>query len=129
MFWPSACRFSAMDRAVVSQSPTIVALVVSTCTEDRAVLQTIFGSHGWLLFETSTRAEAVRFLSACQIAIVITDADLADGSWHSLLERLPLLQQPPLLIVASYFADDRLWADALNRGAFGVLAQPFREAE
>jgi DNA-binding response OmpR family regulator len=33
------------------------------------------------------------------------------------------------LIVTSDLADDRLWAEALNLGAYDVLAKPFRAAE
>jgi hypothetical protein len=31
--------------------------------------------------------------------------------------------------VASHFADDQLWAEALNLGAYDVLAMPLRAAE
>jgi FixJ family two-component response regulator len=41
-------------------------------------------------------------------------------------ERLP---SAPSFIVTSRLADDRLWAEALNRGAYDVLAKPFERME
>ena len=40
-----------------------------------------------------------------------------------------LLPDPPLLIVTSRLADERLWAEALNLGAWDVLAKPFAAEE
>jgi DNA-binding response OmpR family regulator len=36
---------------------------------------------------------------------------------------------PPLLIVASRTADEYLWAEALNLGAYDVLSKPYHPAE
>jgi DNA-binding response OmpR family regulator len=42
-----------------------------------------------------------------------------------MLDQISLLPDPPLFIVASRLADERLWAEALNLGAWDVLAKPF----
>ena len=42
-----------------------------------------------------------------------------------MLDHISLLPDPPLLIVTSRLADERLWAEALNLGAWDVLAKPF----
>jgi DNA-binding response OmpR family regulator len=34
-----------------------------------------------------------------------------------------------MLIVTSRLADDRLWAEALNLGAYDVIAKPFEASE
>jgi len=39
------------------------------------------------------------------------------------------LPDPPFLVVTSRLADDRLWAEALNLGAYDVLAKPFDKTE
>jgi FixJ family two-component response regulator len=39
------------------------------------------------------------------------------------------LPNAPSLIVVSKLADDRLWAEALNLGAWDVLAKPFNHIE
>jgi len=64
-----------------------------------------------------------------RIPIVFWDGDRMPGAWKELLERFARLSRPPLLIVTSRLADDRLWAEALNLGAYDVLAKPFEAAE
>ena len=46
-----------------------------------------------------------------------------------MLEHIRFLPNAPSLIVASRLADDRLWAEALNLGAWDVLAKPFDHIE
>jgi len=54
---------------------------------------------------------------------------LKNGSWIDVLEHANSLSHPPSLIVTSRLADDRLWAEALNLGAWDVLAKPFDRTE
>jgi FixJ family two-component response regulator len=61
--------------------------------------------------------------------VVIAETDVPDWHWKKVLHDLRGLEQPPQLIIASRNADDRLWAEALNVGAYDVLAQPFERAE
>jgi DNA-binding NtrC family response regulator len=63
------------------------------------------------------------------IAIVICDRDWAADDWKSLLDHFARLSRPPMLIVTSRLADDRLWAEALNLGAYDVIAKPFEASE
>ncbi len=46
-----------------------------------------------------------------------------------MLEYFSRLPDPPLLIVTSRLADEYLWAEALNLGAWDVLAKPFDREE
>lgn len=39
------------------------------------------------------------------------------------------MPSPPLLIVISRLADEHLWAEALNLGAYDVLAKPLNHTE
>ena len=68
-------------------------------------------------------------ISLHPIRVVIGIADQPDGTWRDLLAHGAALQKPPNLIVASRSTDDRLWAEALNLGAYDVLTMPFRAAE
>jgi DNA-binding response OmpR family regulator len=54
---------------------------------------------------------------------------LRQGTWRELLDLLKFLPEPPFLIVTSRTADKRLWAEALNLGAYDVLAKPFDRTE
>jgi len=68
---------------------------------------------------------ALTVLRKSRIPIVVTERDLSPGSWKDLLDHSAGLPRPPLVIVTSRMADERLWAEALNLGAWDVLAKPF----
>ena len=102
---------------------------VSSDEEDHVKLQQILtGSrHIYPNFkvETSTNvASALAVLQKCRIPIVLIECELS-GSWRDLLEHSSRLPVPPLVIVTSWLADERLWAEALNLCAWDVLAKPF----
>jgi len=50
-------------------------------------------------------------------------------TWRELLDRTRRLPHPPLVIVTSRLADEQLWAEALNLGAYDVLAKPYDRTE
>jgi len=61
--------------------------------------------------------------------VVLTEAALPDGNW---LDVLHLVRDTPReleVVVTDPQADAHFWAEALNLGAYDVLAQPFQEPE
>jgi DNA-binding response OmpR family regulator len=74
-------------------------------------------------------AAALMALRNDRVPVVVCESDLQPGTWKEVLEELRALPDPPLLIVTSRCADERLWAEALNLGAYDVLAQPFDGTE
>ncbi|MDE3168319.1 MAG: response regulator [Acidobacteriota bacterium] len=61
--------------------------------------------------------------------VILTEAALPDGRW---LDVLHLARENPHeveVIVTDPQADARFWAEALNLGAYDLLAQPFYEPE
>lgn len=68
-------------------------------------------------------------MSQEKIPIVICESNLLPGTWQDMLHCLRLLSDPPFLIVTSRLADGHLWAEALNLGAYDVLAKPFDKDE
>lgn len=101
-----------------------VVLSVSPNDEDSASLEHIFKS-AWTVIASATVASALSALREIPIPIVICDCDISSGTWGEMLDHISLLPDPPLLIVTSRLADERLWAEALNLGAWDVLAKPF----
>jgi DNA-binding response OmpR family regulator len=79
----------------------------------------------WQLNACPTLASALAALRKVRVPVVVCESDLRPGTWKEVLEELSTLPDPPLLIVTSRLADERLWAEALNLGAYDVLAQPF----
>lgn len=83
----------------------------------------------WTLIATATLASASSVLGKVSIPIVLCDCDLKPGTWQEMLDYVSLLPDPPLLILSSHLPDERLWAEALNRGAYDVLAKPYDSAD
>jgi DNA-binding response OmpR family regulator len=64
-----------------------------------------------------------------EIAVLICERDLAPETWKDVMAHINTFPNAPSLIVASRLADDRLWAEALNLGAWDVLAKPLDRRE
>ena len=74
-------------------------------------------------------AAALSALRREGIPVVLCDRDEMPDAWKELLRQFASLSQPPCLIVTSRLADEYLWAEALNLGAYDVLARPFDAGE
>ena len=113
-------------------SETVIQFVlsVSPSDEDCVSLERILNSN-WTVTASATPASALAVLRETPIPILICDCDCdpAPGAWHELLDRISLLPDPPLMILSSRLADERLWAEGLNLGAWDVLAKPFQTEE
>lgn len=99
-------------------------LLVGPERDEKTFLKSVLGSS-CLIMECTTRAKAVLTVRVKHVAVVICNRDQARAPWRELLEELKGLPDPPLVIVASRLADERLWAEALNLGAWDVVAKPF----
>ncbi len=86
-------------------------------------------NFAWTLVRCASAHRALAVLRTISIPILLCDTDVGPGGWQEILERIALLSDPPLLIVTSRVADDYLWAEALNLGAWDVLAKPFDPGE
>ena len=80
-------------------------------------------SHAPNLRQARTELEQTRY------SAVLTEACLPDGDWLDAL-KLARESQPGLeVVVTDPQADAQFWSEALERGAFDLLAQPFYEPE
>jgi two-component system response regulator PilR (NtrC family) len=61
--------------------------------------------------------------------VLLTEAALPDGSWLDALHLARECPQDLQVIVTDLHADARLWSEALNLGAYDLIAQPFYEPE
>lgn len=104
-------------------------LSLSSLAEDAQWLGSIDPPAPWRLESCATVESALAELSREDIAVVLCDCDGDPDAWHTLLAGFPRLARPPCLIVTSRLADERLWAEALNLGAYDVLAKPFDSRE
>ncbi len=118
-------------------SGKITVLSVGSVEQDYRELSEIISSSEWPLCpEVEWRLKsspsvpaALADLAQDQIHIVLCESDLGTESWKELWARLAAQPDPPFLIVTSRLADEYLWAEALNLGAYDVLAKPFDPVE
>ncbi len=116
---------------------TVKILIISPSNADHDALCEILENAnamteahcGWRVCPASSVESAEESLAEQEIPIVISECNLSPGTWQMVLEYISLLPVPPMLIVASRLADERLWAEALNLGAWDVLVKPFDRQE
>ena len=107
-------------------------LLVSAHAGDHDSLQSILGASRWQLQGASTTTEGLKIMRRqhAEIPVVICQHSLPDGGWKHLLTQMDKMTVSPSLIVCSRLADERLWAEVLNLGAFDLLlGAPFDREE
>lgn len=113
----------------VTREYSLSALLVGIYESDRLLVQEIFRQDGWRLFEAGNRRGALQCLARNPVEVVIAEKDVPGWNWKQVLRDIRRLASPPQLIVTSRNADDHLWAEALNVGAYDVLPQPLDRDE
>lgn len=61
--------------------------------------------------------------------VVLTEAALPDGNWLDVLHLVRETPREMKVVVTDPRGDVNFWAEALNLGAYDLLAQPFYEPE
>lgn len=102
----------------------VSALLLGDYENDRVLLHDIFRKPGWRLFEARDRRRALDCLGQYPVHVVIAETTGKSWGWKSLLSDLRRCVQPPQLLVTSHTADDALWSEVLNFGAYDLLRQP-----
>ena len=108
---------------------TVAVLAVTPHEQDHVCLRAIFRHSNWRISAADTCHEAMSFLGENQIAVLVCERDLPDGDWRTVLDSLSTLPLPPLVVVTAPDAEDALWAEVLNLGAYDVLSKPFERTE
>jgi DNA-binding NtrC family response regulator len=104
-------------------------LAVSPLESDHVILSRILGHSTWTMQSAYSLKEACSNLKVHHAHVVVCEKSLSDGDWRDLLEFAAGLDDPPQVIVMARNADDRLWGEVLNRGAWDVLSKPFHPQE
>ena len=104
-------------------------LSVSPLFDDHRTLEKLSRCRQWRIIRALTLGQASYFIKHQSFSMVVCERDLAPGSWKNVLADIGSLASPPFLIVTSSQADEYLWSEALNLGAYDVLAKPFVNEE
>jgi len=107
-------------------------VLISPRIEDHESLRSILRDSPWELRGTVTGRAGLEMIrrNPAGFPVLICEQSIPDGGWRLLLAELGKLEVRPSLIVSSRLADERLWAEVLNLGAFDLLlGAPFDAEE
>jgi len=108
----------------------LTVLAIVRAEEDRTSLAKILSDSDWRLRVTGNFREAQTALREFVPGVIISDCRLPeDHCWKDVLHEIGTTEDPPPLIVVDRLADERLWAEVLNLGAYDLLAKPFDTSE
>jgi len=114
----------------IQTSDTIYAvLCVSPFRDDYETLERFLSGGNWTIHHASTLCGAKHLLKSNSYRLVICERDMPPDSWKDVLVEAAALPSAPFFLVTSLHADDALWAEALNWGAYDVLTKPFQQAD
>jgi len=111
------------------ETDPVNALLVGGSREDYQALKRICAVEGWRMRRVATTGEAIKRANEGSTSMILTEPEAPDGTWRVLVDRFAGRKGAPRVIVCSRLADDRLWAEVLNLGAFDLLNMPFQEKE
>jgi DNA-binding NtrC family response regulator len=119
----------AQPKSAVPATGQETALLISPDEEDHEILSALFKHNSWTLHRADSVKSVSTLLKETAASVVISERDLTVGDWTRVLTVVRRLPRAPLLIVISRVADNYLWAEALNLGAYDVLAKPLNQTE
>jgi DNA-binding NtrC family response regulator len=108
-----------------SSQTVVKVLLISPCDEDHQGLREILRHSKWEQYGVRTQNEGLEFLRTNVAPVVICESELPDGTWKGLLNQFACMRCAPVLVVSSCIADEVLWSETVNLGAYSVLAKPF----
>ena len=104
-------------------------LCISVHRDDARKLSQMLHALPVALEHARTLKQARARLVSTDYDVILTESAFQGGTW---LDVLHLVRESPRdvrVIVTDPQADARFWAEALNLGAYDLLAQPFEEDE
>ncbi len=104
----------------------ISVLVALSDRNERAELLGVLKPTGWRVEAVSSLEQAIASLRRSKVAVIVTQFRPSQRlSWLDLLNATWRFEPAPRVIVTDRLADESMWAEVLNLGAFDLLMQPF----
>lgn len=104
-------------------------LFVSPHREDAAIVSRMLGSLSVSIEYVTDLRQAQAQMQSRTYEVILSAANLSDGTWLDVLDLARHLAPGAEVIVTDPNADARFWAEALNLGAYDLIAQPFASGE
>jgi len=104
-------------------------LFISPSLEDANILSRMLASASISVQHADCFQRARQKLDQESYGVILTEARFPDGKWQDVMLLVEHEHHTSAVVVTDRLADARLWADALDLGAYDVLAQPFCSSE
>jgi DNA-binding NtrC family response regulator len=104
-------------------------LFVSPHREDATVVSRMLGPLSVSIEHVADVKQARVKMQSRTYEVILSAANLADGTWLDVLDVARRVAPHAEVIVTDRDADARFWAEALNLGAYDLIAQPFASGE
>ena len=104
-------------------------LFVSPHREDATVVANMLRSLSVSIEHVADVKQARARMHSNIYDVILSAASLSDGSWLDVLDVARRENPHAEVIVTDRDADARFWAEALNLGAYDLIAQPFAPGE
>ncbi len=104
-------------------------LYVSPHREDATVVSRMLASLSVSIEYVADVKQARTKMQGRIYEVILSAVNLPDGTWLDVLDLTRRLAPHSELIVTDRDADARFWAEALNLGAYDLIAQPFATSE
>jgi CheY-like chemotaxis protein len=98
-------------------------LVIDDEEDVRELLRTVLDDAGYVVETAINGADGLAKISVVQPDLVLLDLNMPVLDGWEVLERLPRLSQPPVVVIISAYVED--WR-ALRAGAWECLRKPFQ---
>lgn len=104
-------------------------LLVQPPHRRRELLELLEGKSLQISTASDFREAREKLTEEAAFDLLLADAELPDGTWRDLLQLNLRLEPPCEMIVCSPCGDEELWAEALQRGAYDLLVEPYSRQE
>ena len=104
-------------------------LFVSPHREDATVVSRMLGPLSVSIECVADVKQARVKMQSGTYEVILSAAHLPDGTWLDVLDVARRVAPHAEVIVTDRDADTRFWAEALNLGAYDLIAQPFASGE
>ncbi|MCC6587008.1 MAG: response regulator [Bryobacterales bacterium] len=104
-------------------------LGVSGSVQVRRAINLALTQAGWSCRQVDNCTEALKTIEATGARVVVTDTNLSDGTWRDLVDAARQQPDPPAVVVTSPHADEALWTDVIEHGAFDLVRVPGESTE
>ena len=94
-----------------------------------ARVSTLVASAQIQIHSANTLGNAKARLQATKARVMLTDITFERGGWEDAMRMAARLPFRAALVLVSPFADQRLWIDALEYGAYDLILEPFHAEE